>query len=402
MSVEGVHTVKTGSRDLYVPYCWGVKMPATFADLFILPVVAAGYALALLTAWEVVRGWFRHRDQFQIDTFIVITQLVAILLLERHAAAYGLAHKPLDVIFSVVFLSQPFCLLRLVQKFHRVSRVMWRISIGGTVLGAALTVVRPPGQSVGALLVLAVYFTVMLSYPALAFTRQSRRAEGAAARRLWWVATGTWLHVAIAVVYGLEALTPLPGDVVAMLAKVLGLGVFASYYVGLVCPRSLRSAWAESALNRYQRDVAARPAETRGQHAAADLVDGTLRSIACSEAAVLLFSIENPTVLRTAYATGQAWHDMEIPLGGGLIADALRQTDGAFGFVRDIEHVGASRAADGLAIVVPIATDTRVLGALIVVQRSGSLFPHDDLAMAALLCRHAAAAIGEDREGPRP
>src|SRR6187549_725358 len=145
------------------------------------------------------------------DVFVLVVcyllvggQLVVVPLFGDRAIAIGQQHPFFAFIFDLVFLSQPFFLFRLVDRFHRVHNFVWALAIASPFAGAMAALVWPMTGPYNWTPVVALYFALQLSYAAWAFSREAQRASGVAGARLWFAALGTWLHVAIAIIFGLQ------------------------------------------------------------------------------------------------------------------------------------------------------------------------------------------------------
>ena len=144
------------------------------ADVFVLVVC---YLLVGLTAWETGRGWLRYRDRYRVDILFVVGQLVVVLLFGDRAIAIGQQHPFFAFIFDLVFLSQPFFLFRLVDRFHRVHNFVWALAIASPFAGAMAALVWPMTGPYNWTPVVALYFALQLSYAAWAFSREAQRAS---------------------------------------------------------------------------------------------------------------------------------------------------------------------------------------------------------------------------------
>ncbi len=366
------------------------------ADVFVLVVC---YLLVGLTAWETGRGWLRYRDRHRLDILLVVGQLVVILLFGERAMALAQGQPVFAFIFNLIFLAQPYFLFRLVERFHRVHNFIWALAIASPFAGAMAAsnwpMTGPTDWTAG----VAIYFTLQLSYAGWAFSREAQRASGVAGARLWFAALGTWLHVAIAVIFGLEHSVPALAAAGPSLRHLLGVGVFACYYAGLVAPRQLRLMWEQRELYRHIRDGQEQPPDVRALRAADDLCRAVGQGVVSIARAVLLFDEARPDVLRTVASSDPALGALIVRPALGLVGQSLQRGAAAAGRARDCEPELAevTRRLGRSVWSVPIGTADRQWGVLIVVQQYGSLFPGDDLEFIEVLCRQATLTLDHAR-----
>jgi PAS domain S-box-containing protein len=217
--------------------------------------------------------------------------------------------------------------------------------------------------------------------------------------RLWYAALGTWLQVAIAALVGIESFVPGFAAYGPGVRQILGLGVFASYYAGLVAPRPLRAIWAQRELYRHVRDMAARQPADRVREAAADLQRAAGCGVASMARAVLMFDAHRPEVLTVRATNQSAWSHVEVRPANGLIGRALSRGTPVVGAPADFEGaIPAIAGAFGRTVMaIPIVSTGRRWGVLLIVQRHGSLCPDDDLEHVTVLCQHTAATLEHGR-----
>jgi PAS domain S-box-containing protein len=371
-----------------------------FADTVALIV---GCVIVCLTMWEIGRSRFRRRDQYQSDLLLNVAVLAGILLFGHSLAAYGAAHPYVGFILSTFFLGQPYLLLRLVARFRPVPAFMRETTMAAALGGAAMAVLAAPGSSNFSTLITSLYFVVMLSYASWAFGQGARRTSGVGSRRLWYAAAGTWLHVLIAVLAAVGAVTSPPGPFArifdASSMRLIGAGVFACYYIAFVGPARWRQAWTRDEIYRYFHASVGRGVEDRARHVADDLVQAASRSVAASAAAVMLTDPRHSTALVIRAATQPAWIDHAVVPANGLVGRALAGAASIAGGSGDCEPelLTLVHGLGDHVRAVPIVSAGRRWGALLVIERHGSLFPDDDVELLTSLCRYAAAALDHDR-----
>jgi len=367
-----------------------------FADTL---TTITSYVLAALAAAEVAGRWWRERDRYRADLLLNVSVLIAILLGQSQVHAIAADSAMDGAAFTLLFLSQPVLLLRLVHRFHPVARWQWLAAVAAALAGAAVAWLVPVEYAAVWRLILCGYFALALSGIARVFDAEATRAYGAGAMRLRSAALGSWLHASIALAFAVAIVLPDAAPVAALVRKTLSVGMFALYYVGFIGPRLLTTLWTHRELYRYLRVMSERPPDERARATPGDLANAAAHSVPCTASAVLLFDDEAPDTLVSFTVGPSPLRGVTVPFGQGLVTDAIRRGVTLTGAPADCDPALADAVARaGSAVtVVPIASPDRVWGALLVVQRTGSLFPDLDQRTLTELCRHAAASLANAR-----
>ena len=166
-------------------------------------------------------------------------------------------------------------------------------------------------------------------------------------------------------------------------------------FLAFAPPRRLRTRWQRTEQARYLSDTASRDAEDRGARAATDLEAAAERSVGRSAVFVALGggSPTDPLHVRASSLR---------ELQGQAIAHQPRSIIGRVCLTGTPESAGLTDAQLPLTtlhtlgarvLVAPIASAEHTWGVIGVIQRQGSLFPDDDLALLAQFGRYAATAL---------
>ncbi len=361
-------------------------------------LLLAGWTLAALTIRALAREASLRPFFLRVEMAVVVAVLAGALLAGEAAVAAS-AHAVLGPVFALVFLALPYVVLRLVQRFHHVPAALVWITIGVPIAGALAWRSPVPAAPIAAI-GLPIYFAAILSYCASAFRSEARRAHGATSARLRFVATATWLQVAVAAIFELQAVGVPLGSFRSSIVLLLGVGVLAASYAGFGSPRALRSAWRRAALQEYFLDAAGNAPEMRAEHAAANLDRAAGRGVASVARAVLLAGGGRPSPLVARSASVAGWSALAVSPGGGLVGQAIARGVPMTGRPRDCEpEVAVLAAHAGSSVyVVPIGGADRNWGVLIVVQERGSLFPDEDVELLQVLSRQTAMTLDQGRE----
>ena len=358
----------------------------------------AGWVLAALTISDVVRRANRRPLGLRIETALVIA-LVAGTLLGGEAIVAAARGPVAGSLIALLFLGMPYGLLRLVQRLRHVPRTLIWTTIGVAVAGASAWGSPLPAAPMAAMGV-PIYFAATLSYCASAFAQEARAANGITSARLQLIAIGTWLQVAVAAVFGLQAAGVPLDSARSSITALLALGVFAAYYAGFGSPPRLRTSWTRSALHEYLIESMGSAPEMRAERAAANLERAAGRAVASVARVVLLADIARPSPLVARSTNVAAWSSLAIVPATGLVGQALERNLPVTGTPAICEPEIAALAARAGSTVhaVPISGSHQQWGVLLVVVGRGSLFPDDDIELLHTLCGHTGMVLDQGRE----
>jgi PAS domain S-box-containing protein len=237
------------------------------------------------------------------------------------------------------------------------------------------------------------YCAVVELYAATAFTQEAHRTAGVTARRLVAASAGTWALVGLNA-HGAFSLVEQISKAFWFHEVMIGV-IGVSFFLAFATPRRLRADWQRTEQARYLSAAADRTPEMRGRLAAADLHEAATRSVGHS--LVLVALRDDPALpdLSVQAASSPSFVDLPLTPATGLIGRAIESGVEQSGRISSCEPELAD-AIEGLgiqALVAPISSPTQNWGAVVVVQRRGSLFPEDDLRLLGQFARYAATAL---------
>jgi signal transduction histidine kinase len=360
----------------------------------LLNVVAQGALLliAILTLVDLIH----YHDRARVDIALMFGALAAIVLIQGLTTVMR-QHAPwLGPLGTILLLAQPYLLLRLVQHFRVVPRVIQRVARGGMVISWIILIAAPAPLPPLLALLIVVYFVSVEGYAAAAFARGAVRTEGVTHHRLLLAATGSGLLAIVMQLAGVNNALPAGTGITTPLSRLLALLCMLSYYLGFVPPGWLRQAWQLAELQRFLRAMAGRAATERVPITLQQLCLMSMRAVGGLAAAVALDDTTDQQLMiraasghpaLTGFLTahegviGRAWHDRQ-PAVAGTPAD----------FGADVMPLAFAVGAAAL-LVVPITTAERAWGLLVVFMNRGPLFAIDDLNLLALLAEQSAIAL---------
>ena len=293
-------------------------------------------------------------------------------------------------------MALPYLLLRLVNDFAVVPRLVLRLAEAGLALSVACLFLLSPLPA-GAVVGLALYFCALSVYSARAFFRQSRRASGVTRRRMQAIAAGSVCLGLVILNAGLVAAFPAARDLLTIaISQPLTVASALAYFFGFAPPATVRRAWQEPELRAFLAKAASLPRLPDTLAIARELERGTADSLGAPYASIGLWdpdaealrfpTADDPTVtLRPGeMIVGRAFAEQR-PI---FAADAARE---------DPAHADRYRAYEATAVLAaPITAGEQRLGVLATYAPRAPIFAEEDLRLLQLLADQA-AVIFESR-----
>jgi len=361
-------------------------------DLLNFIVRATFILIAVITIIDFVR----YRTRTRLDIALMFSSLGIPIAVGEIVKITHLESRWITALTTVAVVAHPYLLLRLVQQFQRVPRLVVGAALAGMAVSSAMVIAFPAPQPAVPTLVIVAYFAYIETYAAVGFVQASRSRAGAERWRLIFAASGSgWLALVI-LLAGLNRAWPAAAVVTTVLSPLLTILSAASYYVGFAPPRALRRGWQLAELYRFLRESAGYPASERLTDTLKHLCPAATRAVGGLASTVwlrdepsgqwTLSASDRPdppltTISGEEGAIGQVWQEQR-PIFV-LTPEAMGQEGALF--------AAAIRAS--AQFVVPIATQEKAWGVLAVFVGHSPLFTDDDLEVLRLFAEQAAAAL---------
>jgi len=373
--------------------------PLSNFDPAALITVIGGAALALLALRDYING---RRAPWEAAAMFGVIAAGAFLA----ELASGSVSQPVGWLFilgAVIIFTKPYLLVRLLNTFRPVPRRVSLLILAGLLVVWAITKqVSPlpthPSPAVQlAVLAVMAYLVAVESYAVVGFIRGALESPGVNRRRLSLATAGSILFAtAIFVegirlaIYGNTDPTPIWEVPLAVLVAAAGL----SYYLGFAPPGWLRQAWQLSELRRFLRERADLSAAARAAETLDRLVIAATRATGATNSVATVWD-ESREVLVPRSPDGSV-PDIPISAVTSELKRAVREKKA----VATVNLADLDQAIAGLAapeatalFAIPIASQDRLWGLLLVFLRTGSLFPDDDMVVLGLLAEQSAIAL---------
>ena len=345
-----------------------------------------GYLLLLLTAVSSMRAAWRYRDAHHLN---ILGFVLAQVLLPQF--------QLIPTIHAALLLLQPYFLLRLVEQFRNVPRLVSTAALIAIAVGVPFSGFS--GRFIYSTPFLSTcflgYIAAMDGYAAIAFSREARRKAGVTSKRLTFAALGTWLFVAALVVLTGGKWLPDTGRPAALLSRALVAAALTCYFLAFSTPRRLRGSWQGAEQAKHLTDVAALDPVERGRRAPDDLAFAGARSVGNAVTLVAIRDALQSAELRVQAASDPALVGLHVRPADGVFGRVTRTLTPVSDQVSACEPEVAARVRPygQRVLAAPIATTANNWGVVLVVQRHGSLFPDDDLRLLAQFASYAAMSL---------
>ena len=343
-----------------------------------------------------VFDFFRDRQRARLDIALMVLSLASSILSSQLAPLAGPLARWVQTIGSIAVVAQPYLLLRLVEHFRPVPRLVRFAAQGGLVLSWATLLAFSPPLAPAATLIVIAYFAFVEAYGAAAFVRGALSSGGVSRRRMTLVAAGSGVLACAVLIAGLPAAIPDRVTDVQMAIDVLGAVAVLFYYLGFAPPAGLHRFWQLTELHNFLKGMAGRPFTSHGTETlsalcttATRITGGYLTGAAQWNEEQERFEMQasdHPLLQSVAFAPrdsalARAWQAHRPA--------SLRIADSG---AVEIEQVAAKVGA-GALLAVPVMARGQAWGLLVVLLPRGSLFVNDDLALLSVLAEQSAVLL---------
>lgn len=282
-----------------------------------------------------------------------------------------------------------YLLLRLVNDFSRVPKVLLRSVELGMLALIAVVVIGPKPIPAALALVLVVYLVLVIAYNTRAFAQQAARTYGVTRRRMQAAAIGSLCLDLVLVLAGVGIAFPSPApEVLDEITAALGVASGVCYFVSFAPPTWLRRAWQEPEVRAFMaRSV--RLVRLADQHAVIDeLQQGAADAVGAPAASIALWDADERQLRITN--DGQTVPLPNVPRAfreqRATLTSNVAPTDASDPALAELYHSRAVLAA-------PITAYAKRLGVLLVYAPRAPVFANSDLELVQLLADQAAVIL---------
>jgi signal transduction histidine kinase/CheY-like chemotaxis protein len=357
----------------------------------------------------------RYRDLARFEVAALFGILAGVIVLQGLKTVLPATAPWAALLTALLFFSQPYLLVRLLDQFQRVPPGQHIIGFICLVGSWVIVLVTGPDLQAWAISILALAFVYVEGHATFAFVKAAFSTRGITHLRLLAVAIGSGLLGLIILLLGLASVLPAGQDIVAALTPLLGLSSAVSYYFGFATPVWLRRVWQRAEVHQFLLGMTGHAMQDRVATALEYLAPAAARATGGKVAFVALAEDDGAS-LRLHSAGLPAKMNLDpLPLGPvSPILDRAWRSQRAV-VARDPNAWGAplkglAQAFGGArgALIAPLTAGEQAYGLVIVLVERGVLFVEDDVAILGILAEQTALAMERrrlldvaEREGAR-
>lgn len=353
---------------------------------------ALGQVTWIVVAAATGLGAVRRPTRSNVDVALFFGAIALAVIEGRVASAIGLPTGGLVTTASLILvMAIPYLLLRLVNDFAGVRRLVLRMAEAGFVVAVAVIVtvgVSGPAE----ILYLVLYFAAVAIYAAARVSARARSSVGITRRRMMAVAWGSYFLGLALLIAGVGVFAPPLAGVVSALTQVATLAASLSYALGFATPATLKRYWQTPELRELLARASTLPRLTLVQ-IADELAQVAARTFG-ARATIGLWD-EHEGVLRFRDPHGALPDEMgPSEFLGWRVFESQRAIYVPDAAAAHSSHADAYRQARvGPVLVAPISAGQRRIGVLEVFAEHEPVFAEDDLATVQLLAQQAAILL---------
>jgi signal transduction histidine kinase len=369
-------------------------------DLAALIAVGGGALLALLSLRDYLT---RRRAPWEAAAMFAVISLGVFFGELPYDPTSPSTKWIFDLGAFTIFL-EPYLLVRLLNTFRPVPRrISWAVQAGLVIVYVITFVVTPLQKHVPdlrtqiAIGVVALYLVVVEAYAVVGFVRVALDSPGIIRRRLITATAGSGFFALAILVEGLRFIAQGNNNPSGLWEVLLSTTIAAaglSYYLGFAPPSWVRQAWQLVELRRFLRERSDLSAGARAAETLDRLAVAATRASGATNSVVTLWD-ESKEVLVARSSVGGV---PEIPISAvtGDLKRAIREKRAVAATMSGGVDSAIARLAMPEAralFAIPVASQERLWGLLLVFLRSISLFPEDDMVVLKLLADQSAIAL---------
>jgi PAS domain S-box-containing protein len=187
--------------------------------------------------------FLRFRGYVRRDIALMIASLAGTILLQLINRALNLESSILATLGSLLLISQPYLMLRLVTHFSDVPVIVKRATNTGLLVSWAAVGIYRSDLPFALKLLIVFYFVIADGYAMLAFIRGTWITSGIVQKRLRFTATGSGLFALALLMIGMAVAIPALRSIAVPIMQLTAIASALAYYIGLSTPRWLKQTW---------------------------------------------------------------------------------------------------------------------------------------------------------------
>jgi signal transduction histidine kinase len=303
----------------------------------------------------------------------------------------------LTAALAALLMALPYLLLRLVDDFAAVPRLLMRAAEAGLVLSVVILFVFRGKLPLLPTIALVLYFVLLEAYEAAQFIRAARRGGGVTGRRMLAAAAGSGLLGAVILIAGFQAVLPDLAYLWQPLSQLAGLLSGIAYFVAFAPPVWLRRAWQEPELRAFLGRAASLPRLPDTASIVIALEKGAATSVGAPAASIGLWDPLHEVLRFAVTSRPLSGESVALTPGVGIAGQAFAEQRAIFSAdaaADDPAHAELYESSGARAILAaPITAGDQRLGVLAVYAPRAPIFADEDLMLVRLLADQAAVIL---------
>jgi signal transduction histidine kinase len=350
--------------------------------------------LAIITLLE----FSRNRRKGYLDVALMFWGLALISIFNMTQSYLTGPIEWLSKVPSLLLVAHPYLLLRLVKHLRPIPLGIQIIGAAGMIASLLLILVLPSPLSPVFAVLIVIYFVFIEIYASVAMIRGAWKTSGVTQKRLHLAATGSVLLAAVIIIAGINVVFPPAAAVLSPLSQVVGVLAIFSYYLGFATPAWMRRSWQYTELYRYLQQRGSswhlEPLEVSLER----LCVSSAQSVGGFAAAVLLKEDGPQNRYQVRMSTDSSIEQgLAIPFQSGF-GKIFQRGKAAIIVLKGEQdqkythHFSPPQTSTILAV--PLATQEKMWGFMLVFLWHEPLFPEDDLALLKLYSEQKSIILG--------
>lgn len=357
-------------------------------------ITQIGFVLiALLTLID----YLRSPTQVRLNVVLLFGAFAAIVLIQWLLSILDTEQPWLARLMLVLLLAHPYLLLGVVRHLRPAPAGIQWWGLVGFGLSALLLLFSPTPLPLQVVIPILLYVIAGDGYAAYSLIDGSRKTTGVVQRRLQLAATGTGLIALLILNLGVQIIFPVIAPFIAMINQLVGLASVVCFYLSFSIPAFLRRVWQYSELHRFLLQISTERTSLHSEETLGVLCVAARRGASGDLAVATRWDERERRMLVAATSNGEAGL-AQFDTGHPACREAWEQrkpvfTEQSLDLALSPAGTNALPEVKGVYIV-PIATQERAWGLLLVFLSRLPIFAQDDLSLLSLLCEQTATALG--------
>jgi signal transduction histidine kinase/DNA-binding response OmpR family regulator len=353
--------------------------------------------------------YFKNRKTRQLDIALMFLSMAISVVVQVIVELKGgdVKTDPIMIIGSLAIVAQPFLLVRLVQHFYPVHKIVKKISFWGMILSyvilIVLTIILPkpapdplPMSVLIAAYILIAYFAFSQIYATWAFFWHAAHSKGVTKLRLNFAAASCALFALVLIIAAATSTSPQLQESLKLFNQVISLFIGIFYYFAFATPRFITRIWQLYELQHFITRLSEKGANKPVESILQQLCSSSIRTVGGIAAGVALYQNTTQNFKTMIFDETHLLSEKQISSDGltgntGRAQNSLLITDS--NELNQDEKDILNELNSNVVITTPIFNKENKWGVLLVFLMHPPLFPNDDIRLLELFSEQCALIL---------